>query len=222
MQFWPSALQKIISYVYPIRIHQVQSAWSGNMSVDMVNGRYQLYTGNAVYSYEDLYTSYATALNEAGFNPNGQALILGLGLGSIPYLLQSKHAYTGKITCVEIDPVIIDLAAKYYPSNIGWQQLQIIQDDAVNFLEKNQQTFSLIAMDLFIGEEIPYQCWDRQFLSNLKKAVAPGGTLLVSRLIERRMEEQILWENLEEIFPFGREIRTSGNMIMIWKHADNN
>jgi spermidine synthase len=221
MHLLPPALQKLLSYFLPVRIQRVHSAISGTMHIDLVNGRYQLYTGNAVYSYEDKYTSYATALRNADFDPNKPALVLGLGLGSIPFLLQSKHAYTGPITCIEIDPVIIDMAARYYPSAEGWKNIEVIQDDAISFLQHNTKKYALIAMDLFVGEEIPYPCWEKQFLINLKNSLSPGGTLLVSRLIERRMEEDSLWNNLEEIFPNSREIRTNGNMIMIWKHADN-
>ena len=76
-------------------------------------------------------------------------------------------------------------------------------------------------MDMFIGEEVPYECWQTSFLSDLKRAVAPEGALLFSRLKEREVEEQDLWKNLAETFPGAAEIPASGNSIMYWRYEDD-
>ena len=47
---------------YPVRLDQKNSSYSGEIRVDLVGGRCQLHTGNAIYSYEDRYTSFMHAL----------------------------------------------------------------------------------------------------------------------------------------------------------------
>lgn len=214
----PTNLQRGCSYIWPLKMARVHSKLSGWLQVDLVKGRYQLSTGNAIYSYEDLYTSYGTALHQATLPTRGRALILGLGLGSIPYLLRAEHGFTGKITCVEIDPVVIKLAATYHPPPPHWKEVEVVEADAVSFVENIQAPFDIVTMDVFVGEEIPYSCWDASFLQHLKNCVAPGGTLMVSRLLARRMEEDIFWNNLATLFPNAVEVRTHGNMILIWKN----
>ncbi|HPE96332.1 MAG: methyltransferase domain-containing protein [Chitinophagales bacterium] len=214
-----SAWQYWQSFLYPVRLDQKNSSYSGEIRVDLVGGRCQLHTGNAIYSYEDRYTSFMHALGVATFEDDCRVLVLGMGLGSIPYLLFRTFHHRGLVTCIEIDPDIIGLAKKYYPPSAPVPD--IIQADAVTWLQQNKLTFDLITMDMFIGEEVPYECWQTSFLSDLKRAVAPGGALLFSRLKEREVEEQDLWKNLAETFPGAAEIPTSGNSIMYWRYEDD-
>ncbi len=213
--------KKHISYLFPLTIEKVESRYSGELTVRLVDGRYQLVTGNAIYSFEDKYTSYGSALERLYHNHGNNALVLGLGMASIPYLLQKKHRWSGPITCVEWDPVLIELTHKYYPFPGGKDQLKIIRADAQHFMQKNRLTFDLITVDLFIESEVPYFCWEEAFLQQLKNAVAPGGTLFFSRLTDRHTEEAILWDNLEKVFPDKEEIVTYGNSIMKWVRSDN-
>ncbi|HCK22569.1 MAG TPA: hypothetical protein DHW15_10515 [Bacteroidetes bacterium] len=213
--------KKRLSYFFPITVEKIESQHSGTLSVRLVEGRYQLVTGDAIYSFEDKYTSYGTALEQPHQTAGTSALVLGLGMASIPYLLQKKHHWKGTITCVEWDPVLIRLTQKYYPYPEGINRLKIIEADAKAFMQENARTFDLITVDLFIESEVPYFCWEQSFLEQLKKAVAPGGTLFFSRLTDRHTEESMLWENLEKVFPEKEEIITFGNSIMKWERRDN-
>ena len=56
--------KKRLSYFFPITVEKIESQHSGTLSVRLVEGRYQLVTGDAIYSFEDKYTSYGTALEQ--------------------------------------------------------------------------------------------------------------------------------------------------------------
>lgn len=101
----------------PITLEKVGSAVSGELQVLMDSGRMMLNSPAATYSCEDRYTSLQKALKAIGPRLSGvqHALVLVLGLGSAPYLLQKHYAAGYPIDCVEVDPEVISLAHTFYP-----------------------------------------------------------------------------------------------------------
>jgi len=58
-----------------------------------------------------------------------------------------------------------------------------------------------VIIDIFIDTKIPKPARGVDFRRNLRRSVAPGGTLLFSRLLGRQRFEQNLWDNLRTVFP---------------------
>ena len=212
-------LKKLLSHFSEIKIETVSSSFSGELEIVLSAGRFMLNTRNATYSYEDKYTSYLFALKQIRIDPTGKALVLGLGLGSIPWILQKNFRYTGPITCVDIDPVIIACAKKYYPDPEKFNMLEIIQSDAFAWTVHHAERFDLIAVDLFIDRRVPEKFHTREFLIPLAEKLNPGGQLLFSRLMDNSDPEFLLNKNLHEIFPGYREIDTNGNLILHYIHG---
>lgn len=179
-----------------------------------------LNTRNATYSFEDKYTSFRSALRtiESDIPTYKNALVLGLGLGSIPQLLQGEHHYRNTIDCVEFDAVIIGLAKKYYPTKFDFGKLHIHHADAFDWIMENHQTFDLITMDLFIDKRVPKKFHSIAFLEKLRSAISPNGILLLSRLKENSNIESQLWENIKTVFHSGFDIDTGGNLILCFKN----
>lgn len=211
-----SPWQRIFSYFKPIQLTTQHSEFTPVLEVVLTEGRCMLNSPDATYSFEDKYTSYRTAIHQIRnrLKNYNHILVLGLGLGSVPYMLQTKFAFKGKITCVEIDPVIVSLAKHYYPNKQLLQKLDLLTDDAVHFMEHNKVPFDAIFCDLFIDKRVPAALHEFDFLHHVKRALAPGGTLLFSRLASERQAELTLWENLKQVFPEGEDIDTGGNYIL--------
>lgn len=215
-----SILQKLLSYVTDVKIETVYSEINSTLDVVLSKNRFQLNSANATYSYEDLYTSYGGAL--AKIRPAEEqvksVLVLGLGLGSIPFILQKKYTISCEINCVEIDPVIIRLAKKYYPLPEQFHKIKIHAADAYDWILRNEDTFDLITVDLFIDREVPKKLQRKDFIEALKNRVNKQGTILFSRLKSNKDLEYQLWENLYSVFPLGIDIDTMGNAIFCWQN----
>ncbi|MEZ5015093.1 MAG: fused MFS/spermidine synthase [Chitinophagales bacterium] len=207
------------SYFREILIESTSSAYSGQLEVTFYAGRYMLNTRNATYSYEDRYTSYGTALEVVADRIPAckKILVLGMGLGSVPWILQKKYGYRGEITCVDIDPIILQLATDYYPDAELLKFLHLVEADAATWVPAQQGSFDLITVDLFIDRNVPKTLHSREFLAALKSRLAPDGTLLFSRLKDEKQDEDELWANLSSIFPDSSDIDTGGNVILCFR-----
>lgn len=210
---------RLWSFVLPIKQETISSSISGTLEIFLYKNRYQLVTKNAIYSFEDLYTSYGKALNSISYENVDTVLVLGLGLGSIPQMIQKKMQGKANITCVEIDKDIIRCAEKYYPDKLEFKKLNIITSDAYDYVYNTKDTFSLITVDLFIDTAVPEKFYAIAFLQKLKLCLAPSGIILFSRLINGKSSESVLWHNLEKTFPGKFEIETEGNSIMYWRNT---
>ncbi|MEM7104188.1 MAG: hypothetical protein AAF502_13705 [Bacteroidota bacterium] len=84
--------KKLVSYVYEFSVECIEGKFNPYLEVLYSKGRYQLATENAIYSHEDLYTNYFEAFVKIQLNQQSidNVLILGLGLGSIPVMLENN------------------------------------------------------------------------------------------------------------------------------------
>ncbi|MEO1714970.1 MAG: hypothetical protein AAFU60_16690, partial [Bacteroidota bacterium] len=107
--------QRLLSYVFPIRLEQLRGVHNPHLEVHLSRGRIQLSTANAIYSHEDLYTNYSMSFERMKQHlPAVQSmLILGFGLGSIPHMLENKFHQKIHYTGVDIDETVLSLAQKY-------------------------------------------------------------------------------------------------------------
>ena len=85
----------------------------------------------------------------------GNVLVLGLGMGYVPYMLSLKNDVKS-ITIIEKDLEIISLFNKLiYPNFKHQEKIKIIQDDAVEYVKKNQKQtgYDYIFADLWHDPE---------------------------------------------------------------------
>lgn len=172
------------SYIGDIVLEKEQSTYSGELEVICRNGRYALCTQNAVYSYDDLYINFRESFRRLDLEQYEiqNVLVLGLGLGSIPYLLEKKFKKKYTYTLVEIDQKVVNLATKYTLSELT-SPLNIICMDALEYIKSCTATFDLVAVDIFIDDQIPTSFESIQFLENVKKVLSPNALLMYNRLI---------------------------------------
>lgn len=216
-----NVFQYCLSFLKQIKVESTSGEYSGPLEVVLFEGRYMLNSENATYSFEDKYTSYRTALFTIAeeIKSMKSALVLGLGLGSIPYMLQTKFGFKGTISCVELDKTIIRLAKKYYTDQDLLSALDIHDSDALMWMQLNSQQFDLITVDLFIDKNVPRQFHSETFLQQLKNSLSANGILLFSRLSEKSRSEKTLIDNLKKVFPSAIEIDTGGNLILCYKNG---
>ena len=117
------------------------------------------------------------------FRPNpGSLLVLGLGGGAVPMMFYHLCKDI-RIDVVEIDPVIRDVAKKYF-NFITNSRVKVHIDDAYRFIQKNGQKYDIIIMDAFIGQKQHRSLTAEGFFLAARERLNPGG-LFVTNLMTK-------------------------------------
>lgn len=112
------------------------------------------------------------------------------------------------ITAVDLDPVMVDVAKKYF--GLGKiANLKINIADAVNFIQRDsEEKYDLIVVDLFIGKLNPPKIHGMEFLKNLKRIKKSEGLVLYNSHFHEDdpLEFQNFKSLLKKIFKQVKEI----------------
>ena len=108
---------------------------------------------------------------------DGRILFVGLGGGAMPMYTRQVMP-EAQIDVVEIDPMIVDVAQRYF----GFQpdsQLVVHTGDGRAFIEQEAAlgSYDLIVLDAFSDDEIPFALTTVQFLEAVRTRLAPGGVV---------------------------------------------
>lgn len=218
----PSFRTKLGSYFVDIVLEETLSDYSGKLEVICRNGRYALCTKNAVYSYDDLYVNFRDSFQQLDLEEYGirNVLVLGLGLGSIPLLLEKKFKKKYTYTLVEIDQKVIDLATKYRLDELK-SSYSVICIDALEYVKTCSEQFDLVAIDIFIDDQIPSAFESIEFLENVKKVLSPNALLMYNQLTynDALLSKTALFfqQKFKSVFPEAIFLSLSGNKMLLNK-----
>lgn len=179
----PSLLKKIISYLVPIKMESVDSVVSGRLEVFLNQGRYSLCTAHAMYSFEDLYYNFLNSFKKTDLDQIEikNVLLLGVGLCSVPLLLENKFKKKYKYTAVDIDAEVIKLAKKYATPKLE-SEIEFFCEDAFEFVKKRTKYYDLIIVDLFIDDLVPEQFEQEEFMEHLKQISSEKALIMYNRV----------------------------------------
>jgi spermidine synthase len=114
----------------------------------------------------------------------GHILVLGVAGGSVIKTLVDEISFEGKITGVEIDKYVITIANEYfYLDKI--QNLEIIIDDAFEFVLKTKDNYDLIIIDIFQGTKMPNFLFETFFINRICDLLQPKGFILFNTMVLR-------------------------------------
>ena len=162
--------QLALSYFKDVYLESTSSNYNRELHVILSEGRYQLCTSKAVYSFEDKYINFKKSFDWIDWDKHEiqKVLILGLGLGSVIQMLEKNFERDFEYHAVEIDGKIIELANKY----ILWKldsSLQIFEADALFYVNISQEKYDLILMDVFDSDKVPKEFESESFLEALSE-----------------------------------------------------
>ena len=109
-------------------------------------------------------------------------LLLGVAGGSVVKTLVDEIEYKGKITGVEIDSDMIQIANEYFNLN-QIKQLEIIIDDAFEFVLKTKHKYNLIIIDIFEDVKMPNFLFERFFSERVCSLLKDQGFVLFNTMI---------------------------------------
>ena len=105
---------------------------------------------------------------------NGKILFMGLGGGLLPKLLY-KAGYNVEV--VEISPEIHKCAISYFDFP---HQIPVYYQDATIFIEKNEDRWNAIIIDIFVSEQPPWWFFTSTKLLRLKQLLTDNGILIIN------------------------------------------
>ncbi len=216
LPFW----KKWLSYLHPLTLERLSSPKNPQLTVMLDRGRLQLLSGNAIYSWDDLYHNFTIAFSQLDLEsrPFTDVLVLGLGLGSVPFILEKVYGRQYRYTAVEWDEAVVHLASKYTLPRLK-SRVDIVVADAEHFIRVTEASFDLITVDIFEDDHTPAPFETADFLRACRQHLRPGGLLLYNRLYNsdanRQASEAFYQEVFCRVFEHAHTIETNGNLILV-------
>jgi len=119
------------------------------------------------------------------FRPAGQSegkparvAILGLAGGTAARQYTAAYGTSVQITGVEIDPDILSVARRYF--HLDEPNVHPVVADARYWLDTQAAKYDVIVMDAYRQPYIPFHLTTREFFSEVRAHLAPGGVAVVN------------------------------------------
>ena len=177
--------KKLFSFIIPITIFNQKSAISQTLEVTWTDGKLVLDSNNTNYSYGSLQRILRIGLKTIGFKKIASMqniLVLGVAGGSVIKTLVDEINFKGKIKGVEIDKEVITIANDYFHLD-EIQNLEIIIDDAFEFVLKTKEKYDLIIIDVFQDMKMPDFLFDKQFVDRICILLNSNGFILFNTML---------------------------------------
>ena len=212
-------IKKLLSYFIEFSLEKTSSEFNPYLEVKLVEGRHQLLTEDAVYSFDDKYENFNYCFSQINWDKNEvkEVLILGLGLASVILLLEKKFKQQFNYTSVEIDPEICRLAQKYTLNDLE-SYVEVLPTNGLNFMETNSRKFDLIIMDIFQSAIVPEEFQSMGFLQLLERSVTEDGCVLFNRMnidLTDRAENEVFRKRFNSVFKHAEECHVRDNIVFV-------
>jgi len=206
-------IQKIISYLYPIKVSQISSKRSGSLEVTLVNGKLVIDSENANYSYGSLQQVLKKGLKHISLNKlqnSENILVLGVAGGSIIKTLRNDFNIETKITGIEIDSDVIELANTYFKLN-SISNLELVIADAFQFVKNTKNTYDLIIIDIFNDSKMPNELFEDDFWHRIYSILNSNASCLFNSIYTSKKDIQRnkqLNVKLKSMFKSSKQLKT--------------
>lgn len=185
-------LRRLFSYFVPINIHKKNSGVSKTLEVTWNNGQLVLDSKNTNYSYGSLQRILRKGLKYIGFERIKKfesILVLGVAGGSVIKTLVDEVKFKGNITGVDIDQHIVDIANQYFKLNTI-PNLEIVIDDAFEFVLKTKAKYDLIIIDIFQDTTMPNFLFEDFFINRINELLNTNGFILFNTMVINQKDEE--------------------------------
>jgi len=195
-------IAKYFSYFLPINVIKRKSTISDSLEVTWNNGELVLDSKNTNYSYGSLQRILKKGLKYIGYERirnYENVLVLGVAGGSVIKTLVGDIKFKGKITGVEIDPEIVEIATTYFNLN-EIDNLELVVEDAFEFVLKTKTHYDLIIIDIFQDIIMPNFLFEDYFIQRINFLLNVNGFILFNTMV---INEQNRVRNIDYKKKFG-------------------
>ena len=184
--------RKLFSYFIPLNVYKKNSTFSHRLEVTWTNGELVLDSQSTNYSYGSLQRILRKGLKYIGFERIRNfenILVLGVAGGSVIKTLVDEIKFKGKIIGVEIDKEIIEIANSYFNLD-KIANLQIVIDDAFEFVLKTKDKYDLIIIDIFQDTKMPNFLFEDFFINRVNFLLNENGFILFNTMVINKGNEE--------------------------------
>jgi spermidine synthase len=184
-------VRKLFSYFIPINVYKKNSALSKSLEVTWNNGELVLDSKSTNYSYGSLQRILRKGLKYIGFDrirTFESVLLLGVAGGSVIKTLVDEVQFKGKITGVEIDEAVIKIANEYFEL-YKIPNIEIVIDDAFEYVLKTKKTYDLIIIDIFQDTTMPNFLFEDFFINRINSLLNLNGFILFNTMVISKLQE---------------------------------
>jgi spermidine synthase len=100
-------------------------------------------------------------------------LEIGLGGGRMATYIR-QYLTDATVTCVELDPAVIELARAHFALRED-SRLRVNQGDGRIFLDRSRDTYDMIKLDAYRGTFVPFHLTTREFYQLCRRKLRSGG-----------------------------------------------
>jgi spermidine synthase len=117
------------------------------------------------------------------------------------------------VTSVELDPVVLELAKKYFGIK-DEPNFQVVNRDGRLFLAESKEHYDIILIDAYRGPFVPFHLLTKEFYQIVKDHLAEGG--VVAQNIEpSTMLFDSAVKTINTVFPQLDFYKASGNVVTV-------
>ena len=194
--------------------------YGDELAVLLRKGKLLLESNGAIYSWEDNYYNFRACFEALDWArlPGDRCLLLGLGLGSIPQMIEELFGERLEYLAVEYDAAVAQLAEDYLLYRLR-SAITTVVADAAAFVAQCDERFDLLLVDLFVDDEIPSQFSGAAFAKTLNELTVPGGLVISNRLTHRDHDRAAtaayyrdVWRG---VFPKGGYLDVGSNWMLV-------
>jgi spermidine synthase len=150
-------------------------------------------------------------------------LILGLGAGSLYHHFRGELPQC-KITVVEINPAVIDIATRFFGVATTDPRLEIVCEDAKNFLANTRAHFDVIISDIYSTDQVPPLLKTQEYYQHGYQRLNHNGVLALNLLSNDNAELTLINQLLRAVFEnacLTIPMQRYANTIMLASKVDN-
>ncbi len=175
------------SHLWPINVAQF-GAGSEKLELLFYQGRLQLNSANANYSYGNLQTAFERLFNEVEipWTDVKKSLVLGFGLGGVCDLMHKRNPEMN-ITGVEVNKQVVVWHREYFDR----RNVNLVETDALHYLSHTEpKNFDLIIVDLYQDLDVPNQFQTKKFVSSLSASLNTKGIVIFNQVVSNEGQKQ--------------------------------
>jgi spermidine synthase/MFS family permease len=116
------------------------------------------------------------------YNPGARdVLFIGLGAGSAEKRMWRDFPDLD-LSVVELDPVVVDVAHRFFAVPEDDPRLDITVGDGRRYLAEDSRRWDVIVIDAFFADAIPFHLVTQEFLSLARSRLSPGGVIVTNAI----------------------------------------
>src|SRR5262245_5242600 len=139
-------------------------------------------------------------------------LEIGFGGGRTAWYLH-KHVPALDITCVELDPAVVELATKHFGVR-AQDKFKIAVADGRNYMVRSRESWDVVMIDAYRGPFVPFHLLTEEFFRVVKSKLKTGG-VVVQNIEPSTMMFDSAVATIQKVFANVEVYEAAGNVVAV-------